>query len=35
MEATVDMTNARLLGQRHLAGEHGPGDDEEVLKIAE
>ncbi|BGP32212.1 hypothetical protein JCM10296v2_003992 [Rhodotorula toruloides] len=35
MEATVDMTNARLLGQRHLEGEHGPGDDEEVLKIAE
>lgn len=34
MEAIVDITNGRMLGQRHLEGEHGPGDDEEVLEIA-
>ncbi|POY74648.1 putative Primary-amine oxidase [Rhodotorula taiwanensis] len=34
MEAIVDITHERMLGQRHLEGEHGPGDDEEVLEIA-
>ncbi|GJN94178.1 hypothetical protein Rhopal_007252-T1 [Rhodotorula paludigena] len=33
MEAIVDITNGRMLGQRHLVGEHGPGSDEEMLKI--
>ncbi|ORY81288.1 primary amine oxidase [Leucosporidium creatinivorum] len=33
MEALVDITRGTLLGQRILPGEHGPGDDDEVLEI--